>query len=87
MLQYVNIRYLYEEWYGLHAGDLASVYRISGHNVKCSCAALYDFLHTNAILKDRQKSVSLLPGDIFFPFHVCTRDNSCKRCLETKWVE
>lgn len=60
--------YLNKEWYGLHAGDLASVYRVSGHNVKRSCATLYDFLHANAILKNEQKSVSLLPADIFFLF-------------------
>lgn len=47
--------YLYEEWYGLHAGNIASVDRISGHNVKCSGATLYDFLHANAILKEGRK--------------------------------
>lgn len=52
--------YLYEEWYGLHAGNLASVDRVSGHNVKRAGATLYDFLHANAILKEGWKSVSLL---------------------------
>lgn len=42
--------YLYKERYGLHAGDLSSVYRISGHDVKRSCAALYNFLHAYTIL-------------------------------------
>lgn len=43
--------YLYKQWYGLHAGNLSSVYRVSGQNMKRSCAALYYFLHANAILK------------------------------------
>lgn len=42
--------YLHKQWYGLHAGDLSSVYGVSGQNVKRSCAALYYFLHTNTIL-------------------------------------
>lgn len=79
--------YLNKEWYGLHASDLASVYRVSGHNVKRSCATLYDFLHANAILKNEQKSVSLLPADFFFSFHVCSSHNSCDRSLEYKWME
>lgn len=58
--------YLYEQWYGLHAGDLSSVYGVSGHDVKCSRAALYDFLHANPILiteivKNRNKPAYLTP--------------------------
>lgn len=52
--------YLYKEWYGLHAGDLSPVYGVSSHDVKCSCAALYNFLHANTVLIkkiDRNQSI------------------------------
>lgn len=43
-------QYLHKQRYGLHAGNLSSVYRISSQNVKSSCATFDYFLHTNTIL-------------------------------------
>ena len=47
--------YLYKQWYGLHACNLSSVYGVSRQNVKCPCAALYYFLHTNSILMTEKR--------------------------------
>ncbi len=42
--------YLYKEWNGVESSDDYSVVDVSGQDVKCSCAALHNLLHTNSLL-------------------------------------
>lgn len=42
--------YLNKEWNSVESSDNYSVVNVSGQNVKCACASLYDLLHTNSLL-------------------------------------
>lgn len=42
--------YLNKEWNSVESSDYYSVVNVSGQDVKCTCASLYDLLHTNSLL-------------------------------------
>lgn len=42
--------YLDKEWNGVEPSDDYSVVDVSGQDVKCSCAALHNLLHTHSLL-------------------------------------
>lgn len=73
---HVEHTHLYKQRYGLHAGDLASVYGVSGQNVKRSCAALDYFLHTNPVLvaqESRQRGIKHTRTEITLPYFIGTK--------------